>query len=404
MEPDRSPFLSFLTRWLPAFSMTLVSCLSYIDRNALALLAPTMLRDLNLNNEQYGYAISGFSVAYMVCNPMWGYLLDRAGLRFGMALAVLVWTAASASHALVPGLVGLVAARITLGIGEAATFPGCLRTVVQTLPEHLRARGIAVTYSGGSVGALITPLIITPIMAEWGWRAGFWFTGLVGGAWLLWWASLSRRVTLGGIPRAGAAGETRLWDDRRTWAFVTLSAFGSFPATIVNYQSANFLHAMFGTGQIEIGYMIWIPPLGSEIGVFFWGWITDRFAESGRSLPRLRVLLLVLTLIDLPIAFIPRATSYALALALMFTAMFITAGFIIAATSYATNQFPTSRAGMISGLGGGSNAATAALMMPFVGKLFDAHRHNEAFLIAAVFPAVGFILWYLLGLRSKSTE
>lgn len=39
-------------RWLPAFTMMLVSTISYIDRNALALLAPTILRDTHLSNEQ----------------------------------------------------------------------------------------------------------------------------------------------------------------------------------------------------------------------------------------------------------------------------------------------------------------------------------------------------------------
>jgi hypothetical protein len=41
-------------RWLPAISMMLVSVISYIDRNTLALLAPTILRETNLSAEQYG--------------------------------------------------------------------------------------------------------------------------------------------------------------------------------------------------------------------------------------------------------------------------------------------------------------------------------------------------------------
>jgi ACS family hexuronate transporter-like MFS transporter len=49
--------------------MMLVSTISYIDRNTLALLAPTILRDTHLSNEQYGFIISAFSVAYMLGNP-----------------------------------------------------------------------------------------------------------------------------------------------------------------------------------------------------------------------------------------------------------------------------------------------------------------------------------------------
>jgi len=52
--------------WLPAASMMLVTTISYIDRNTLALLAPSILRDARLSNEQYGFILSGFSIAYML--------------------------------------------------------------------------------------------------------------------------------------------------------------------------------------------------------------------------------------------------------------------------------------------------------------------------------------------------
>ena len=207
--PDRlagcyhSPFVrSFLSRWTPALSMTLVSLISYVDRNTLALLAPTILQDIHLTDRQYGFAISAFSIAYMLGNPVWGRVLDRFGLRLGMTVAFAVWTLASVSHAFVWGFVALAAARTALGFGEGATFPAALRTVTQTLPVERRLRGIAVAYSGGSLGAVITPILITPIALRYGWRGAFWFTGFAGLAWLGWWLWMSRRA--GNPPVAGA--------------------------------------------------------------------------------------------------------------------------------------------------------------------------------------------------------
>jgi MFS family permease len=63
--------------------MLLVSVISYIDRNTLALLAPTILRETHLSNEQYGLMVSAFSVAYMLGNPAWGWILDRAACAPG---------------------------------------------------------------------------------------------------------------------------------------------------------------------------------------------------------------------------------------------------------------------------------------------------------------------------------
>ena len=185
------------SRWVPTASMLLVSLISYIDRNTLAILAPTILREMHLSGEQYGFVISAFSVCYMVGNPVWGRMLDRISLRAGMLAAVAVWTAASVSHAYAAGFVGLALARAALGFGEGATFPGGLRTVMQTLPAEQRARGIAVSYSGGSLGAIIAPLVVTPVALMWGWRAAFWFTGLVGLSWLALW------LLVAGGPRCG---------------------------------------------------------------------------------------------------------------------------------------------------------------------------------------------------------
>lgn len=64
--------------------MMLVNVLSYIDRNTLALLAPTILRGTGLGNQQYGFIISAFSITYMLCNPLWGRIVDRLGARLSM--------------------------------------------------------------------------------------------------------------------------------------------------------------------------------------------------------------------------------------------------------------------------------------------------------------------------------
>ena len=133
--------MNTLRLWLPAVTMMLMSLLSYVDRNALALLAPTILDETHLTNEQYGIIISAFSICYTLANPTWGLWLDRFGLRLGLIASVSFWTLASVSHAFASGFWSFALARAALGFGEGATFPGALRTVVQTLPLRVRARG-----------------------------------------------------------------------------------------------------------------------------------------------------------------------------------------------------------------------------------------------------------------------
>ena len=374
--------------------MMLVSTISYIDRNTLALLAPTILHDTHLNNEQYGFIISAFSIAYMLANPLWGRILDRIGLRRGMTAAVSLWTIASAAHAFAGGFRSFALARGVLGFGEGATFPGALRTVLQTLRPEQRSRGVAVSYSGGSLGALITPIIITPIAARWGWRGAFWFTGGVGVLWLAMWTILARRPELAKTPAASVKESRPGWKDARLWAFLAAYAMGGFPAAFVLYQSAIYFSLAMHKSQLEIGHVLWVPPLGWELGYFFWGWITDRFAQAGASIPALRRLFFLVMCLGLPLAFMGRVESFYAALALMFAAMFMAAGFIIGSVAYATNHYSMRHAGWIAGLGAGAWSAVIAVVMPGIGKLFDLRAFDAAFTLATLFPIAGYLIWY----------
>jgi ACS family hexuronate transporter-like MFS transporter len=309
--------------------MMLVSVISYIDRNTLALLAPTILHDTHLTNEQYGFIISAFSIAYMLGNPLWGRLLDRIGVRAGMFAAVSIWTLASAAHALAAGFRSFGAARAVLGFGEGATFPGALRTVVQTLPVEQRSRGIAVSYSGGSLGALITPIVITPVAALWGWHGAFWFTGGIGALWLAHWAVLGRRSDVSKRPVVIQAADGPGFKDARLWAFMSAWALGAFPTGFVLYQSALYLSVVLHKSQVEIGKVLWIPPLGWEAGYFFWGWMLDRYARAGASIPALRRQFGMMMWLSLPLAMVPHAGSYGLTLVILFFAIFVSSLFVI---------------------------------------------------------------------------
>ena len=395
-----------LAQWVPALTMMLVSLISYIDRNTLALLAPTILREMQLSAQQYGFVVSAFSIAYMAGNPLWGYWLDRFGLRRGMMTAVLTWTLASISHAFTRGFVGLAAARAALGFGEGATFPGGLRAVMQTMPLEKRSRGVALAYSGGSLGAVVTPILMTPIVVSWGWRSAFWFTGLIGFLWVALWWFISRRPEL--QPQQSRLDVSRStaslhFADRRLWSFICAYALGAMPLGFILYIAAIYLSQALGKSQLEIGRVLWIPPLGWEVGYFFWGYLTDRGVRTGTLSWRLhRRLMSWAFLFSLPLALTTRLGSYPLVMGELFLAMFVAAGFVILALSYATSVYSSQHAGLISGLGAGSWSAVIAVIMPYFGRLFDQHQYETAFRVATCFPVLGFALWWWLS-RERMT-
>ena len=382
----------------------LVSVLSYIDRNTLALLAPTILKDTHMSVTEYGWVVSAYSLLFTIGNLLWGKILDSLGLRRGMSAAVSLWTLASASHAWAAGFGGFAAARAALGLGEGAASPGGLRTVVQTLPSSSRSRGMALTFSGGSAGAILTPIIMTPVAVRWGWRAAFWFTGMLGALWVLWWLVLSRRADVRKIEapaKADDAGKPKV-SDPRFWAYLLSYSLGALPLGFVVYSAAIYLNRALGVSQRAIGAVLWIPPLGSEIGVFFWGWLADRMARGTDSrLHVVRRLLPVAMLLGLPLAATAWTRSFPVVMAHFFLAMFVAAAFQILPLIYGTEVFSRTYAGYLGGVASGSYGAGLAILMPLFGKLFDARRYDFAFALAALCPVLGYVCWLVAARRTS---
>lgn len=393
----RAPVSSWKT-WWPAGVMMLCSLLSYLDRQALAVLSPMILSETKLNTHEYGQIVSAFSVAYMLGNPLWGAILDRVGLRLGMTLAVALWTAASGSHALLAGFLGFAAARAVLGFGEGATFPGGLRTVMDSLPSGKQSRGLALAYSGGSLGAVLAPLIVTPIAVAYGWRAAFAVTAAAGAIWLLLW----RTVDFASFRSSGRTSRFVLPDmrERRFWSLVAAYGLGGLPLAPILYLAPIYLSRAHHFTQSELGQVLWIPPLGWEVGYFFWGWITDRFAARDARPTRLFYLLAVLSL---PTAAITQTPGSAAVLALMFWTMFVASGFVVVALRAATLTYPKEQTALVAGIGAGSWSAIVALVLPWLGRLFDEKAYDQAFLAVALFPVLGVVLWRLFAPR-ETTE
>jgi ACS family hexuronate transporter-like MFS transporter len=383
--------------WAASIVMLVCSWLSYVDRQILATLSVVILADTGLSTERYTEVVSAFSIAYMIGNPLWGSLLDYVGLRKGMLAAVAIWSLASLSHSFVgqgtAAFLGLAAARALLGFGEGATFPGGFRTALDSLPPDRQSRGIAISYSGGSLGAIVTPFLVIPIAGLFGWRAAFLVTGTLGFAWLALWAKVAKPPYLR-LPERKPA--KIIWPnllERRFWALVCGYSLGAFALGPILYLSSLYLNRVFGVSQDDLKYYLWVPPAGWEAGYFFWGWAADRYASAeGRPAG----MFVLLTILQLPLAAVTWVRSPALVMIVFFWSMFVAAGFIVVALRAASRAYPTSQSSMVAGLGAGTWSALVAVLLPLLGRWFDQQRYSETFLLVTLVPVVGTALWLWL--------
>jgi ACS family hexuronate transporter-like MFS transporter len=382
--------------WVASVAMMLCSWLSYIDRQILAVLSPMILKDTGLTAQSYAEVVSAFSIAYMIANPLWGSILDYIGMRTGMLVAVAVWTVASTSHAWMAGFAGFAAARALLGLGEGATFPGGLRVSMDSLPPDRQSRGLAISYSGGSLGALLAPMVVVPIALRFGWRAAFLFSGALGVAWLAMWTGVARAPYL---PRLDRKPQKMEWPnpfERRFWALVTSYALGAIAIGPVLYFSPLYLNRVLHFSEGDLGKVLWIPPLGWELGYFFWGWAADRFAPQNRPV----AMFLLLAVCAVPVAAIPYTASSVAVLALFFWSMFITGGFQMVALRTGARAYPRERTALVGGTASGAWSAVAAVVLPLLGRWFDQQRFAAIFWFVGLVPLLGVTLWLWLSRRS----
>ena len=75
-----------------AVLLLLMTVLNYLDRQTLSIVAPLMLRDLEVSLTGYTQAINAFLVAYGVMYAGSGVILDRVGARAGLAIFVGFWS------------------------------------------------------------------------------------------------------------------------------------------------------------------------------------------------------------------------------------------------------------------------------------------------------------------------
>jgi ACS family glucarate transporter-like MFS transporter len=158
--------------------------ITYLDRNCIALVGTQIKSEFGLNNEQFGWVLGAFSLAYALFEIPSGILGDRIGQRAVFIRIVLWWSLFTVLTGLTTGLVSLIIVRFLFGIGEAGAFPTSAGVISRWFPVNETARGVNATTIGQTLSLTIAPLIIVPLAAHYGWRTTFFINGFIGLFWV----------------------------------------------------------------------------------------------------------------------------------------------------------------------------------------------------------------------------
>src|SRR5437588_945682 len=159
----------------------------YFDRLCIAVAGPRMQRDLGITPSHWGWVIGAFTLGYALFEIPSGSLGDRIGPRKVLTRIVLWWSAFTTLTGFAANVQMLLPIRFLFGAGEAGAYPNASSSISRWFPTVERARAHGIVWMASRIGGAISPLLVVPIQARYGWRASFYVFGILGVVWAVIW-------------------------------------------------------------------------------------------------------------------------------------------------------------------------------------------------------------------------
>lgn len=161
--------------------------ITYLDRVNVSTAAAGFAKDFGLDKTEIGLVFSAFAYPYLLFQVIGGWVSDRFGAGKTLVGCGLVWGVATILTGFSGGLMSMIAARVLLGLGEGATFPGATSAMSRWVPKDKRGFAQGITHSAARIGNAVAPLVIVAIMSAYGWRVAFYATGVISLLWVVVW-------------------------------------------------------------------------------------------------------------------------------------------------------------------------------------------------------------------------
>jgi MFS family permease len=406
--------------WIVLAVLCFVYVLNFLDRQLLSILAKPIQDSLHITDGQLGL-ISGlyFALFYCLIAIPVGWLADKTNRVAVLGAACAIWSAATVACGLSATYPQLVAARMTVGVGEAGGVPPSYAIISDYFPPDRRGVALSLYNLGPPIGQAVGVAVGASIAAAYGWRQAFIVLGAVGVVAAIMVLAIVREPRRGGFdlpqvappaaaappPKSGFIATVKMFFSSPT---LVLAAFASGATQIVTYGAGNFstLFLMREKGMTlqEVAlYSSAVVAVCMGGGILVSGRVIDRFAHRSKSAFAIIPAITLTAAVPFFLAFI-WAPTWPVALAFLAAPTFLNYFYLSASVTLVQNEVrPDQR--VLSGalLLLVMNLIGLGLGPTFVGAMSDlfrpAHPHNSlqlAFLCLTPFYVLAILLFLAL--------
>ena len=173
---SRAPMRAFQWATLAVCLMVLVC--DGIDMQLLGIVAPLVIKDFHVTRGTFGIAMSAALVGFGLGAWSGGWLGDRIGRRYTLALAALVFALATVSASQADGVWTMAMWRVVGGLGFGAAYANALAMASEWLPERWRPVALSTLSVGTPLGGTVVGWLGPSLAEAYGWRGTFVVFGL----------------------------------------------------------------------------------------------------------------------------------------------------------------------------------------------------------------------------------
>ncbi len=400
-------------RWVILFLVFMMTMVNYAARIVLGVTSNEVKEALSLNEIQYGYVVTAFSISYMIGFLFIGKIIDWLGTKLGYLLSLVTWSLVGACIGTSTGIYSLGAWQAMLGITESGNFPAAIKAVAEWFHPKQRALATALFNSGPHIALVLGPPIIAALTVSVGWRWAFGIIGLIGlPLGLLWLCLYKTPKSIKANSEQNSENSTSAvrWRDiikqKRTWG-IMLGKFCTDPVWwFYIFWLPTFLNDQYGFNIKQIG---WAMPVIYALAILLAniaGWYAGHLIGKGWSNFKARKWVMLLCAICLPVTVLSAFTPYPVVVILLVAlAAGAHSGWSANIFTLVSDCFPTHSVASVTGLAGFAGGLGGVVLSSFApGYIITYFGYVPIFILMACLHPLAFVIIHLTIKHKEADE
>lgn len=267
--------------------LIILGVVTFLDRINISVAGSSIMSDLNLSPEEWGWVQSAFILSYGLMQIPMGAFGDRRGHRKVLSLIVMWWSLFTALTGMAGGLASLLLIRFMFGVGEAGSSPCSTGVISRWFEKHEVGKAQGYVWAASRMGGALTPFVVIPVMMWLGWREAFYLLGALGVVWSIVWYAFYRDKKTTDTPYLYKESNEKTsinWKEivrnRQFWIICAMYFFYAFGSWFFFSWFPTFMELGRGFDKSELTYAVAVPFIMSMIGNITGGYLTDKLTKK----------------------------------------------------------------------------------------------------------------------------